>query len=504
METSEKPLDVVLQWISRRAGVNLVTNELDLPKVTIRLVNVTWQEAVAQIAQRYDFIVEQRSERIWELTRPPKVRMEFQDALLTVVLDALARQAGINIVISDRVDSGRRLTMKLNGVPWREALDVIVRSTGYEWIEGKYNIVRVVDPADVQRDLHTRVFRLDYASAEDLESALEGILSTGGSESSNRSSGGGSAEIDFDERTNSLIITDTEIHLERAAAVLAELDERTEEVQLEIRFVEFNTTDAQTWGFNGASFDLAIDDFGTASGLLSPFSSSVGLDYSRPAPSSTALLSGDYTFEAAASLVSSEVIQAPTVMALDNREAVISLTRSQSYAEEITTLVDGEVVRSLQEATGSPLESGIVVTVTPHITSDGFVAMDIEASDSNASLEDVAISNSSIQLPDKREKKVISAIMVPDGETAVIGGLTSTQIDQTERWVPVLGRIPLLGYLFRYEDETETKRVLNIFIRPRIVEFDEYDSLDDAKLRLREELSGLKLRRDVGDAQPGE
>ncbi len=86
LETTDKPLETVLQWISRRAGVNIVCNGTDLPRITMRLANVTWQEAVDQIASRYDFVVVKRSERLWELTKPPKVRMQFEDARLSVVL----------------------------------------------------------------------------------------------------------------------------------------------------------------------------------------------------------------------------------------------------------------------------------------------------------------------------------------------------------------------------------------------------------------------------------
>ena len=82
IEVSEKPLDIVLQWISRRSGVNVVCNELEQPKVTMRLVDVSWQEAVDQIARKYDMVLERRSDSVWELTRPPKVHMNFQNAQL--------------------------------------------------------------------------------------------------------------------------------------------------------------------------------------------------------------------------------------------------------------------------------------------------------------------------------------------------------------------------------------------------------------------------------------
>ncbi|MDA3961863.1 MAG: hypothetical protein PF961_13825 [Planctomycetota bacterium] len=481
LETSEKPLDVVLQWISRRSGVNIVSNETELPKVTIRLVNVTWQEAIEQIARRYDFVIERRSDRIWELSRPPKVRMEFQDALLTVILDALARQAEVNIVISDRIDGGRRLTMKLNGVPWREALDVIVRTTGYEWIEGNYNIIRIVSPDDVQRDLQTRVVRLNYADGANIMTGLNVALSPDG-------------QVQHDIRTNSLIITDTPIHLDRAADILRELDRRTKEVQIEIKFVEFATEDALNWGFTGYDIGGTIDGFGSVAGLFAPFSSSLGGTYVSPPPNSSSLNSAQIGFEASASLTTSEVIQAPNILTLDNEEAEISITRRQSFAEQTTVIENGQTVGRLQEADSSPLESGINIKVKPHITDDGFVTMSLEATDSTATLVERTVSGQSIQLPEEREKRVKTNILVGDGETAVIGGLLSNQVDETDQWVPLLGRIPVLGYLFRNETDKVQQRNLTIFITPRIVQLDENDDLEDAKLRLREQLSGLDLR----------
>ena len=148
----------------------------EMDRVTMRLVNVTWQEAVEQIARRYDYVIEKRSDRIWELTKPPKVRMEFQNALLRVVLDALSRQANVNIVISDSIDSNRRITMKMNDVPWREALDVIIKTTGYVWIEQDYQIIRVVAPEDIQADLETRVFPLNYTDAVDAQGIIQVAL----------------------------------------------------------------------------------------------------------------------------------------------------------------------------------------------------------------------------------------------------------------------------------------------------------------------------------------
>lgn len=486
LEVTEKPLDVVLQWISRRVGVNVVTNVEEIPKVTIRLVNVTWQEAVQQIARRYDFVIEQRSERIWELTRPPKVRMEFQNALLTVILDALARQAGVNIVISDRIDAGRRLTMKLNGVPWREALDVIVKTTGYVWIEQEYDIIRIVSPQDVQLDMQTRLYRLNYTTGSDAAAFIAVALSEQG-------------QVVHDERTNSLIITDTPVNLDAAFEILDQIDRRTQEVQIEIKFVEFSTSDALNWGFSGAA-SFTIEDFGTLATDFFPFT--VGANKLVSEPRSSQLVSGNLSFEALSTLSSTEIIQTPSILTLNNRPAEIDIQDERSFAEVSVTTENGETVRSISEAESSPVTSGISIGVTPHITNDGFVQMELVASQSDATLVEVSAGAESIQLPERQEKSVQTNIMVADGETAVIGGILSNRVEESEQRVPVLGSIPLLGYLFRSNNDRVAQRNLTIFITPRVVQMGERDDLEEAKIRLRERLSGLDLEPDR--AQPGD
>lgn len=493
LEVNEKPLDIVLGWITRRSGgVNLISNEEDLPKVTMRLVNVTWQEAVDQIARRYDMVIEKRSDRIWELTRPPKVRMQFQDARLTVILEALARQAGVNIVISDRVDSDRRLTMSLEGVPWREALDVIVKSTGYVWIEQDYNIIRVVGEDDVQRDLQTRVFRLNYTDGDSITSIIGAALSTDGN-------------IVHDSRTNSLVVTDTPVNLDAVVAILDELDRRTQEVQIEMKFVEYNTEDALAIGIsqNGdvitsASVNSAIADVGNVSSSFFPFS--LGYAYDGSSPSANSITSASYTFQALATLATTEIIQTPSILTLNNTQAELNIIERLRWAQVNTTSEEGVTTRELVQADESPLTVGIRIQVTPTITDDGYVIMQLDTADSNATFDTFTLGDDgednpiSLSLPQETEKQVVTTIMVADGETAVMGGLLSNQIDENIRKVPLLGDIPILGWLFKAREEIITQRNLSIFITPRVVQLTEENELEAAKLRLREQLSGLTLR----------
>jgi type IV pilus assembly protein PilQ len=506
LETSDKPLETVLQWISRRAGVNIVCNEAEQPRITLRLVNVTWQEAIEQIATRYDLVVEKHSDRVWQLTRPPKVRMEFQDARLTVVLEALARQANVNIVISDDVDSNRRLTMTLNGVPWREALDVIVRATGYAWVEQEYSIIRVVSPDKLQKDLRTKIFHLNYTNANDMAAVLKGSMSADG-------------KVVTDLRSNSLILTDTPVSLEAVTRIISSLDSRTREVQLEMRFVEFSNTDSQRIGFDPINASFNLKGIGNVAASFTPFNSTFGggLGYANngnnPAnppsnPTSSGQFSADFAFEAISILSSAEILQAPQVLTLDNQPATIRIGREIHYSE--TTITQnpngsGSLI-TLKEAATSPVKDGIDITATPHITSDGYVSIELKVTNKQATL--VQFTNgqpsssstfAAIQLPTLNSTELATSIMIADGKTGVIGGILNNTANEENRQIPLIGSIPGLGWLFKKRIESVEQRNLTIFITPRIIPLADKSEFEESKLRVREKLSGLNLHPPATD-----
>lgn len=521
LETTDKPLETVLQWISRRAGVNVVCNETDPPRVTMRLANVTWQEAVDQIAQRYDFVVVKKSDRLWELTKPPKVRMQFEDARLSVVLSAIANQAGVNIVISDDVNADRRITMTLHGVPWREALDVIVKAMGYAWVEQpQYNIVRVVDVKNVQKDLSTEIFRLNYQDATGLAKVLTEL---GGKDAVD-------AKVVVDVRSNSLVVTATPPALASMRKTIHELDARTREVQIEMKFVEFSNQDAQRLGFNPSNVTFNLKDVGRFSPTFSPFNDNFGggLGYntrfapstsadkatglypllSQPAstgmggvPTNNGSFSSDFAFEALSILASSEILQAPQLLTLDNTEAVIEIGREIHFAESTISESGGVGTQqvTLKEAQGSPVTDGIKIAITPHITSDGFISIKLEAKNDKATLQLFTNGKqttdpyfNSIQLPQKDSTKLKNTFMVADGRTAVIGGLLSNTATEETRQIPVLGSIPVLGWFFKKQNDNVSQRNLTVFITPHIIPLNEEKSeYEQGLTRLREKLYGL-------------
>lgn len=487
IETSDKPLETVLQWISRRAGVNIVCYEQEQPRVTLRMANVTWQEAVESIAAKYDLVIERKSPRVWILTRPPKVSMSFQDASLPVVLEAIARAADVNIIMSGEVaGSTKRLSMTLKGVPWRYALDVVVKTVDLAWIEQEYNIIRIVSPSAMQKDQQTRILRVNNGAAKDLVETLQSVI--------------GDGSVKIYEPSNALILTGSPVALDAAFRMASEMDQRVREVLIEMKFVDYSTKDVQGLGFDPISLNFDVESLGNIAQSFTPFGNGTYttqtiLDRGASGPGSSKLNSFDLTFEAIAALTSTDVIQSPQILTLDNTEAEIVVGREIRFAEETVTTDNGVTNRSLKEASTSPVKDGITIKLTPRITADGFVRIDLAASNDEANLRTYTSGTgptaSTIQLPDKATTSLKHSIMVADGRTAVIGGLLKDKDTKQNGHVPGLGTLPVLGWFFRKESQTVEKRNLTIFITPRIIPLGKKSEYDKSLESLKASLSGV-------------
>jgi type IV pilus assembly protein PilQ len=489
IETSDKPLETVLQWVSRRAGVNIVCYEQDQPRVTVRLANVTWQEAIESIAAKYDLVIEKKSQRVWVLTKPPKVSMSFQDASLPVVLEAIARAADVNIIMAGDVASGgKRLSMTLKGVPWRYALDVVVKTVDLAWVEQEYNIIRIVSPGSLQKDQQTRVLRVNYGAASALAAAIKPAIADG--------------TIIIDDNSNSLILTGTPPALDAAQRLADQLDQRTREVLIEMKFVDYSTTDVQGLGFDPINLNFDLDGLGTVNQSFTPFgagtfTSQTVFDRGANPPNVSQLASAGFTFEAIASLKSTDVIQSPQILTLDNTEAEIVIGREIRFAEATQSTSDtGVPTVTLSEASSSPVKDGISIKVKPHITADGFVQLSLEASNDEAELQTftsgTGANAASIQLPNKSTTKLKHSIIVGDGRTAVVGGLLKDKDVKQNGHVPGLGTLPVLGWFFRKERQTVEKRNLTIFITPRIIPLGRKSEYDKTLDELKASLSGVR------------
>lgn len=404
-----------------------------------------------------------------------KLSLDFQDAPVRQILQLIADVSAKNMVIGEDVSGN--ITLKLKRVPWDQALDIVLSMHGLGKVE-EGNIIRVNTLTNMARqrdeegrvkatqtraeDLVTRVVSVNYNTAE----ALQKTISGSGNFLSER------GQVSADARTNSLIIRDVESSIGQVVALVKELDSPTPQVTIEARIVQvrptFNRNLGIQWGggftaYNGNS-SLAVQGInpgGTQPGLgvFSPdFAvnlptadavAGVGVSFGRLIGSPLSL---DLRLSAGESQGLTKIVSTPKVTVLDNQTAKIE----QGESIPFQTLSQDGTQTTFHEA-------NLALEVTPHITGDGKVSMEIKVA-KNLPGESRSAAGPSIL---KREAN--THVLLEDGETTVIGGIFErTQVDSEQR-VPFLAKIPILGVLFKSKSKRDDTEELLVFITPRIV-----------------------------------
>jgi len=406
-----------------------------------------------------------------------KVSLDFQDADVSNVLRLLADVSGLNIVISDDVKG--KVTLKLINVPWDQALDIVLKMNNLGQVrEG--NIIRVATLINITKqqddearaketkvraeDLVTKVVYVNYAKAEDLVETLKKNLSPRG-------------DITVDKRTNTMIIKDVNKQVMEVVSLVKTLDTRTPQVQIESRIVQADTSFAQSlgiqWGvgfshigsnnlsqiqginsgtttqtpFGSFAPNFAVNLPGTVSGLNAV--PALGFNFGRFTDNPINL---DLRISAGELNGLTKTISSPKVTTLDNVKAKIEQgesipfqTTSQSGTQ--TTFVD----------------ANLTLEVTPHITKDRSIIMKVKAARNSLG------SFSGPAGPSISKREATTEVLVKDGETTVIGGIFVDENKNTETGIPLLSRIPILGWLFKNETKTDSKNELLIFLTPKII-----------------------------------
>jgi type IV pilus assembly protein PilQ len=406
-----------------------------------------------------------------------KVSLDFQDADLSNVLRLLADVSGLNIVIGDNVKG--KVTLKLINVPWDQALDIVLKMSNLGQIrEG--NIIRVATLGDIAKqqdeeahakdarvkaeDLITKVIFVNYAKVDDLAKTVKKYLSPRG-------------EVDIDARTNTLIIKDIDKEINEAVALVKTLDERTPQVQIEARIVQADTSFAQSlgiqWGvaFSGANKNGVFGIQGiNGAGTPPPFGA-FAPDFAVNLPAAvngmTAVPSAGFNFGRFTNypinldlrLSAGELdglthtISSPKVTTLNNVKAKIEQGQSIPYPSSSPN----------NGTTTTFVDANLSLEVTPHITPDQSIIMNVKAT------RDSLGSFSSSAGPSIARRSALTQVLVRDHETTVIGGIFEDEKIDTTTGIPFLSRIPILGWLFKNESNTDTKTELLIFLTPTIV-----------------------------------
>ncbi|MFQ6104731.1 MAG: AMIN domain-containing protein [Candidatus Glassbacteria bacterium] len=375
-----------------------------------------------------------------------RISMDFEDANIKVVLRAFSDFSGYSIVAGQNVTG--RITARITDVPWNEALGMILKANGYglEYRSGIYVVDKLENLRATERleGLEPTVFHLNYLMASDVLMTIQSMLTERGS-------------VSLDEKTNSLIVMDVPSKISEIESVLPMLDRETRQVTIKSKLVFVNTVDLNQIGIDwkvGNMTNPRTDVHGEASTkgarLTDPF-----LQLSLGTFRSGVNISGLLQALQESQLI--DVQAQPQITTLDNLEAEV-------FVGERTPIrvldVGAETERA---ATIQLIETGIRLSVTPHITNNNKIVMDLKAERSSAVPDP---SEFGVKFQTQEGK---TTLLVDDGQTAVIGGLTTVDVVESERAVPVISKIPLVGRLFRFSSKSTQKRDLLIFVTPYVV-----------------------------------
>jgi len=438
------------------------------------------------------------------MSRLPRdlVTLDFDNTDIRDVLKLLSAKAKINVIYGPDVSG--TLTLHLTDVPFADAFRTIITMMGLATTQVGDNILRVLPPASLktaqtQAAPVTKVIPLNYAKASELVTSLNQI----------RTAEGITGMAVADNKTNSLIITESADSMLDTERLVSQLDVRPKQVLIEVKLVEVGLTNSLNFGIQwdytsvetgslfgkqGTTYNgTTVGPAGGATGLLQPLNavpgttnggntippvtsagagvgaSGRGTGVNLPATQvfgalTLGRITNNYfvnaTLTAAAADGKVKVLSDPKVATLNNQPANINVTTQIPY---VTSNVASTGV---QTQSVSYVTTGIQLAVTPTINADGRITLNLNP---NVSQPSASVAASITGAPAVDSRNAQTTVLVRDGETIVIGGLINDSMSNQIAKIPLLGDIPILGWLFKKKSVTRTRAELLIFVTTKIM-----------------------------------
>ncbi|NQY62356.1 MAG: type IV pilus secretin PilQ family protein [Alteromonadaceae bacterium] len=403
------------------------------------------------------------------------ISLNFQDISVRTVLQIIADYNGFNLVTSDAVAGN--ITLRLDGVPWDQALDIILKVKGLDKrMQGNILLVAPSDELAAQEarnlqakqqvaelaPLYSEYVQVNYAKAAELANLIKNednsILSARGS-------------VSVDERTNTLLIRDTAKSIDDIKRMVSVLDIPVRQVVIEARMVTVKDNINEELGIRWGVTD-AGDEFATSGNITGANSAAGGfvpsladrLNVNLPVSNAAGSIAFQVARLADGTILDLEL----SAMEKENKGEIIASPRITT-ANQKEAYIEQGVEIPYQEASSSGATSTqfkkavLSLTVTPHITPDDRIILDLVVT------QDTVSDVSNGQAPAIDTQRIGTQVLVNNGETIVLGGIYQQSIISTVSKVPVLGDIPYFGWLFRNSTNFNEKKELLIFVTPRIV-----------------------------------
>ena len=425
--------------------------------------------------------------------------LEFQDVSVRTILEVLAQHTNTNIVASDSVSGN--ITLRLINVPWDQALDIILKSKNLDkrvngnviWVAPAAELAKQeADELKAQQEkkvldpLRIEYIRLNYAKAENVRTLIEAGRATSDRSSGNTSLLTDRGTVTIDTRTNTLIVKDTAETISNIRDLISKIDIAVKQVMIEARIVSATDTFSKElgvkWGIlsQGAAsnrnllvggnlstidslktYTTATNADGTTypvySGLTAANNLSVNLGAANPAGSiafgllSISDLLLDLELSAMQADNKGEVISSPKVLTADKQTAKIMSGTQIPYQEA-----------SASGATSTSfIEAALSLEVTPNITPEGRIGLDLSIENGSPTIINgaTAVSKDSIK----------TNVVVDDGQTVVLGGVFKNTLGNDVTKIPFLGDLPYVDRFFKRTSKTNNKQELLIFVTPKLV-----------------------------------
>lgn len=459
-----KGMDIVdvLKMLAQRSGLNIVVGKNVTGKVTLFLKDVDIQDALELILLANDLAYEKKADilnvmtqRDYELIYGERYQDKKQAKL-------------IQLKYAKAADLSRALTQIKTNIG-----KIVVD-------EGSNTLVLIDTPAKIKEmedfikstDLliQTEVFGLNYAQADKIQPKIQETLTKG------------IGYLRIDERTNKIVVTDYPQKLDEIAKIVTAFDEKTPQVLIDAQIIEIKPSD---------KFQMGVDwdywlkkNFRTTLKLVG--GSTIGFGINRTVDSV-----GDYKMilDILRTIGDTKILSSPRIMAVNNQEAKILVGTKDAYITSTTSQGTGGTTVTSQSV--NFVDVGIKLYVTPTINRDGFVSMKIKPEISSAERKPLISQGQTTDVPIVTTSETETTVMVKDGVTIIIGGLKKDERNKTVTKIPLIGDIPLIGFLFRSTSDELKQTELVILLTPHIMsgetsysDFSEIKPQDGAVVRM--------------------
>lgn len=402
-----------------------------------------------------------------------RISVDFRNTPIEDVIRAMAGQADVDVLISPQV--GGSVTATLTNVPLEEALNNILAAHGYGYVATK-SMIRVAPISEIAEGserLTSRIYRMNYADVKEVETALKKFISQRGSLSSNAG-------------TSNIIVTDTESKIKAIDTFVDEIDRMTPQILVEARIYDITSKDRLDLGIEWeAGRNTTYDCDATTGGIKNagpnptagrtdPFMSGAFHGVTTNAEDTVgALRLGwlnhhldiDAVLRAQKENINAKLLANPRVLVLDNETATFKIISEIPYIELTESTGGGSF------GTTEFREVGVELEVTPHVTRDEMIRLNLKPEFSiETGTVNVGGTGASYPQPVVDRREADTTLLVKNGQTVVLGGLRKKDVSQQINKVPLLGDIPLVGALFKFEGESVVISELVVFITPRIIE----------------------------------